>query len=186
MKLASRGGRDAGSIAVSHKGTKSFPGLSLCLRVNFVSLFELLSVPFRRVVLRQRLDDEVESEPQTPTVMIKKHRKDQRHCEQQHQHMTVVRPNNQQEEKADHQDHELRRDHVREDGAHEKPVFTLEQRQTMRAVVPDMKRVGRDRRLPTRRTTQSQRTPQYPLDIFQIYFQGMNPILREAGLNGKP
>jgi hypothetical protein len=46
------------------------------------------------IVLRQRLDDEVEPEPQTPTVMIEKHRKNQRHHEEDDQHTTVLRPNN--------------------------------------------------------------------------------------------
>ena len=48
-----------------------------------------------RIVLRQRLDNEVEPEPQTPTVMIKKHRKNQCHHEEQYQHTAVLRPNNQ-------------------------------------------------------------------------------------------
>ena len=76
--------------------------------------------------------------------MIKKHRKDQRHREQQDQHITVISPHNQQEEETNHEDHELSRDHVCEDGAHEKPVFTLEQREAVRTMVPDMKRLGRN------------------------------------------
>ena len=118
--------------------------------------------------------------------MVEQHREDQRHREQQDQHVTVIRPDNQQEKETDQQDHDLRRDHVREYGAHKKPVFTLEKRQAVRAMMPDMKRVGRDRRLPTRRTTQSQTTPQHPLDMFEIYFQGMAPYYREVGLNRKP
>ena len=47
------------------------------------------------VVLRQRLDNKVESQPQTPTVMIKKQRKNQCHHEEQYQHTAVLRPNNQ-------------------------------------------------------------------------------------------
>jgi len=166
MKLASRGGRDAGSITQirfrdkDHK--KQFHATAQrhsVFRCAVAPLREKSSVPFCRIVLRQRLDDKVESEPQTPAVMVKKYWKYQRHHEQQDQHVAVVSTHNQQEKETDHEDHELRRDHIREDGAHEKPVFTLEQRQTVRAVVPDMKRVGRDRRLPTRRTTQSQTTP---------------------------
>ena len=176
MKLASRGGRDAGSIAVSRKGAKVTPRRKetkkpLRLRLNFAPLREILPMPLGRIVLRQRLDDEVESQPQTPTVMIKKHRKDQCHREQQHQYVTVISPDNQQEEETHHEDYEFCRNHVREDGAHEEPVFTLEQREAMRTVVPDMKRVSRDLRFPARRTSQSQTTAQYPLDIFRVYFQ---------------
>ena len=118
--------------------------------------------------------------------MIKKHRKNQGHDEEQNQHVAVIGPDNQQEEETDQQDHELSGDHVREDCAHKKAVFTLEKRQAVRAVVPDVKWVGDNCRFPTGRTTQSQTTPQYPFDMFQIYFQGVAPYYREGGLNRKP
>ena len=105
--------------------------------------------------------------------MIEKHREDQGHQEEQYQYVAVIGPDNQQKKEADRQDHELRRDHVREYRAHKKPFFTLKKRETVRAMMPDMKRMRRDRRLPTGRTTQFQTTPQNPLDMFQIYFQGV-------------
>ena len=109
--------------------------------------------------------------------MIEKDREDQGHYEEQDQHVAVIGPDNQQEKEAHHEDHEFRRDHVREYRADEKPFFTFEKRQTMRAMMPDMKRMGGDCRLPTGRTTQFQTTPQNPLDMFQIYFQSVGHIL---------
>jgi len=106
-------------------------------------------------------------------VVIEKDGKDQGHHEEQDQHVAVIGPDNQQEKEADQQDHELRRDHVREYRTYKKPFFTLEKRETVRAMMPDVKRMGSDRRLPTRRTTQFQTTPQDPFDMFQIYFQGV-------------
>ena len=105
--------------------------------------------------------------------MIEKDWKDQGHHEEQDQHVAVIGPDNQQEKEADGEDHELRRDHIREYRAYKKPFFTFENRETVRAMMPDMKRMRRDRRLPTGRTTQFQTTPQDPLDMFQIYFQGV-------------
>lgn len=109
--------------------------------------------------------------------MIEKNRKNQCHRKEQDQYVAVVRPDNQQKKEADQQDHELRRDHIREDRPHKKSFFTLEKRETLRTVMTDVKRMGGDRRLPTGRTTQSQTTPQDPLDMFQIYFQGVGHIL---------
>ena len=144
---------------------------------NLSVLRETLSVLLATVILGQRLDDEVEPEPQAPTVMIEKNRKDQGHHEEQDQHVAVVGPDNQQEKEADHKDHELRRDHVREYRANKEPFLALEKRQAVRAMMPDVKRMGGNRRLPTGRTTQSQTTPQNPLDMFQIYFQSVGHIL---------
>ena len=134
-------------------------------------------MPFAAVVLRQRLDNEVEPEPQAPTVMIEKNRENQGHYKEQDQHVAVVGPDYQQEKEADHKNHDLRRNHVSEYRANKKPLLTLEQRQAVRAMMADMKRMGGDRRLPTGRTTQSQTTPQNPLDMFQIYFQSVGHIL---------
>ena len=109
--------------------------------------------------------------------MIEKDRENQGHQEEQDQHVAVVGTDNQQEKEADHKDHEFRRDHVREYRADKEPFFTLEKREAVRAVMADVKRMGGDRRLPTGRTTQSQTTPQNPLDMFQIYFQSVGHIL---------
>jgi hypothetical protein len=105
--------------------------------------------------------------------MIEKDREDQGHHEEQDQHVTVIGPDNQQEKEADREDHELRRHHIREYRAYKKSFFTFENRETVRAMMPDMKRVRRDRRLATGRTTQFQTTPQDPLEMFEIYFQGV-------------
>ena len=109
--------------------------------------------------------------------MIEKDGEDQGHHEEQDQHVTVVGPNNQQEKEAHREDHEFGRDHVGEYRAYEETFFTFEKRQAVRAMMPDMKRMGGDRRLATSRTTQFQTTPQNPLDMFQIYFQGVGHIL---------
>ena len=87
-------------------------------------------------------------------MVIEEDREDQGHHEEQDQHVAVISPDDQQEEEAHHEDHELRRDHVREYRADEKPFFTFEKRQTVRAVMPDMKRMRGDRRLPSGRTAQ--------------------------------
>jgi len=92
-------------------------------------------------------------------MMIEKDRENEGHDEQQNQHVVVIGPDDQQKEETDQQDHELSRDYVREYRAHKEPVFTLKKRQTVRAMVPDVKRVGDDRRFPAGRTTQSQTTP---------------------------
>lgn len=128
-------------------------------------------MPFAAVVLRQRLDDEVEAEPQAPTVVIEKDREDQGHDEEQDQYVAIVGPDNQQEKEADHENHEFSRDYVCEYRAYEKPFFTFEKRQAVWAVMPDMKGMRGDRRLSTRRTTKFQTTPQNSLDMFEIYFQ---------------
>ena len=60
--------------------------------------------------------------------MIEKDREDQGHHEEQDQHVAVIGPDNQQEKEADREDHELRRDHIREYRAYKKPFFTLEKR----------------------------------------------------------
>ncbi len=100
-----------------------------------------LSVPLSGVVFRQRLDDEIESKPQAPTVMVEKNRKNQGHDEEQDQHVAVVSPNNQQEKETDQQDHELRCDHIRQYRADKKPFFTLKEGQAVRTVMPDVKRM---------------------------------------------
>ena len=107
------------------------------------------------IVLREGFDDEVEPEPQTPTVVIEKHRKDQPHRKQQHQHIVVIGANYQQKEETNQQNHEFRGHYVREDRTHKKPIFTLEQRLAVRAVVPDVKRMSGDIRVTTGGTTQS-------------------------------
>jgi len=85
--------------------------------------------------------------------MIKGNRKNECHYEQQHQHPLVIRAYNQQEKEAYNEDHKLSRNHVREDCAHKKPVLTLEKRETVWAVMPDVKRSCDDAGLATGGTT---------------------------------
>ena len=73
-------------------------------------------------------------------MLVKSDRENQRHYEQQDQHSLVTGPDDQQEKEAYEQDHDLGRDDVGEDRAHKKPVLTLEEREAIGAVVPDMKR----------------------------------------------
>jgi hypothetical protein len=110
-------------------------------------------------------------------VVIESDGENQGHDKEQDQNPFVVRADYQQEKEADHKNHDLRRNHVSEYRANKKPLLTLEQRQAVRAMMPDVKRMGSDRRLPTGRTTQPQTTPQNPLDMFQIYFQSVGHIL---------
>src|ERR1051326_3957922 len=121
-------------------------------------------------VLRQRLDNEVKTEPQTPTVMIERDRDNEGHDEQHHQHTLVIRAQNQQTKEADQQDCKLRRHHVRENCADEKPVFALEQRHAGRAVMADAERVRENLRLTTHGTQQPQTTTQYQLDLLEIFY----------------
>src|ERR1041384_5355410 len=95
--------------------------------------------------------------------------------------MFVVRSDYQQEKEADQQNDELSGDDVGENCPHKKTVFAFEKSEAVRAVMPDVKRLVNNLRLATRRTPQSYRTPQDPLDLFCIYFQGVPHILREVG-----
>jgi len=95
-------------------------------------------------VLRQRLDNEVETEPQTPAVMIKSHWKNQRHHKEYDEDIRIIRANNQQAKEANEKDNELRRDDVCENRTYKKAVLTLKKRHAMRTVMADVKRGGDD------------------------------------------
>ena len=86
-------------------------------------------------------------------MVIKGDWKYDRHDKQQHEHALVGRPNNQQEKEAHDEDHELGRDHIREDRAHEKPILPLEKRHAGWTVMPDMKRLCDDSGFATGGTT---------------------------------
>ena len=124
-------------------------------------------------VLRQGFDNEIEAQPETPTVVVESHWKDQRHYEEQHQHFAVVGAEYEQTEEADHQDRQLGCHYVRKDRTHQEAVLTFVKRQTVGAMMPDMKRVRRNLRFATCRTTQSQTATEYSLDLFRICFQLM-------------
>ena len=86
-------------------------------------------------------------------MVIKGDRKNQRHDKQQHQHLGVIRADNQQEKEAHEEDYDLGGDDVCEDCAYKKPVLTLEKCETVWAVMPDVKRSGDDSRFATSGTT---------------------------------
>jgi len=106
-------------------------------------------------------------------VVIESDRENQGHDEEQDQHVFVVRTDYEQEKEADQQYDELSGDDVGENCTHKKAVFAFEKSHAVRAVMPDVKRLVNNLRLATRRTPQSYRTPQDPLDLFRIYFQGV-------------
>lgn len=60
-------------------------------RCIFVRLLIQFFMLLGGVVLGQRFDDEVETQPQAPTVMVKGHWKHQRHDKEQHQDALVIR-----------------------------------------------------------------------------------------------
>ena len=86
-------------------------------------------------------------------MVIKDDGEKQRHYEQQYEHVRVACADNQQEKEAHDKNHELGRDHVRENRTHEKPILTLKKRQAGWAVMPDVKRLRDDARLATRGAT---------------------------------
>jgi len=92
-------------------------------------------------------------------VVVKGDGKNQRHQEQEHEHILVIRADNQEEEEADHEDQELRGDDVRENRADEKAVFTLEKRHAVWAVMADVEWLRDDPGRATGRTTQFQTPP---------------------------
>ena len=103
-------------------------------------------------------------------MVIERDRENQGHDEEQDQNAFVIRADYQQEKEADQQNDELSGDDVGENCADKEAVFTFEKRHAVRAVMPYVKRLVNNLRLATRRTTQSYRTPQDPLDLFHIYF----------------
>lgn len=103
--------------------------------------------------------------------MIKSHWKYQRHNEKYDEDTLIIRPDNQQAKEANKKDNELRGDDVSQNRAHEKAVLTLEKREAVRTVMPDVKRGGDNLRFATCRTTQSQTTTQYSFNLFNICFQ---------------
>ena len=106
-------------------------------------------------------------------MVIESDGENQGHDEEQDQDAFVVRADYQQEEEADQQNDKLSGNDVGENCAHEETVFAFEKRHAVRAVMPDVKRLVNNLRLATRRTPQSHRPPEDPLDLFQVYFQGV-------------
>jgi hypothetical protein len=105
-------------------------------------------------IFRQRLDEVVETQPETPTVVIKGDREDQSDDKQHNQHTLVPRADHQQTKEAKDEDHQFGYDHVRQNCAHEKPVFAFEKRLATGAMMPDMERAVYDCGLATGRTKQ--------------------------------
>ncbi len=99
-------------------------------------------------------------------MVIERDGEKQRHYEEQDENVFVIRANYQQEEEANQQDYDFGGDDIGENCSHEEAVFAFEKGEAVRTVMPDVKRLVNDSRLATRRTTQRQRTSQYPLDLF--------------------
>ena len=106
--------------------------------------------------------------------MIKGDGKNERHHEQDHEHVLVIGADNQEEKEADDKDHELGGDDVREDRAHEKPVFPLEKRHAAWAVMAYVKGLCDDPGRAAGWATQFHAPAQDCLDLFKVYFQGLH------------
>ena len=106
-------------------------------------------------------------------MVIESDRENQGHDEEQDQDVFIGCSDYQQEEKADEENDEFGGDDVGENCAYKEAVFALEEGSAVRAVMPDVKWLGNNPRLTTRRTTQSDSPTQNPLDLFRIYFQGV-------------
>jgi hypothetical protein len=101
-------------------------------------------------------------------VVIKRDWEDQGHDKQDHQHALVFCADYQQTKETKEQDHQFRDNHIGQDRTYEKAVFTLEERQANRAVMPDMERAIYDFGLATGRTKQLEGALQYPNSLFFV------------------
>ena len=115
-----------------------------------------LFVAFRGV-FRQGFDEEVEAQPQAPTVVIESNRENQCQYEEQDEDAFVISPHDQEEEEANQQDHKLGGDDVGQDCADKEAVFPLEKGHAVRTVMADLKRMVNNPGLTTRGTAQPQR-----------------------------
>jgi hypothetical protein len=106
-------------------------------------------------------------------VVIESDRENQSHDEEQDQDVFVGRADYQQEKETDQQNDEFGGDNIGKNCPHKEAVFALEKSPAVRAVMSDVKGLGNNPRLATRRATQSHGATQNPLDLFQIYFQGV-------------
>ena len=97
------------------------------------------------LVFGQRLDEVIETEPKTPTVMIKGDRKDQCDGKQHRQHALILSAEYEQAKEAKNQDYELGDDDICENCAYKEPVFTFVKREANRAMMADVKRPLDDR-----------------------------------------
>ena len=119
-------------------------------------------------IFGQRLNQIIETEPQTPTVVIKRDWKDHGHDKQDHQYALVLCADHQQTKETKQQDHQFRDDHIRQDRPDEKAVFTFEEGQANRAMMPDVERAVYDFGLATGRTKQLEAAFQYSNSLFFI------------------
>jgi hypothetical protein len=105
--------------------------------------------------------------------MIEGHRENQRHHKEQHQHTFIFGADNKEKEETNQQNHEFSGHDIGENRAHEKAILTLKKRQTVWAVMPDMKRVCDDPGFATGGTKQSQTATQNLFDLLVVYFQSV-------------
>ena len=85
--------------------------------------------------------------------MVERDWKNQGHYEKQDEYVVIIRADDQQEEETNQQDHDLGSHDVGENSSHEKALLAFEKGHAVRTVVPDVKWLGHDPRLATRRTT---------------------------------
>ncbi len=91
------------------------------------------------LVFGQRLDEVIETEPKTPTVMIKGDRKDQCDGKQHRQHALILSAKYEQAKEAKNQDYEFGDDDVCKDRADKEPVFTFVKGEANGAMMPNVK-----------------------------------------------
>jgi len=76
-------------------------------------------------IFRQILNQIIQAEPTTPTVVEERYREDDCQREQQPQDCVVLKTNDQETEKADCQNYQLGDHHVGQNGADEEDFFPL-------------------------------------------------------------
>lgn len=89
-------------------------------------------------LFRESFNHVVESEPETPAVMIEGQRERDCNAEQHPQGRFVLGAQHQQAQKTDDKNHKFTHHDVHENGANEKPFLPLEDRLAVFAVVLDM------------------------------------------------
>jgi hypothetical protein len=119
--------------------------------------------------IRQGVHNEIEPQPQTPTVMIKSYWKNQRHQNQDHEHARIARIKHQQKG-TDYQDQQFGYHYICEKRPYEQNIFTLEHCVAVRAAMPDPERLSNNLRLAACRTTQSETAPQDRFHLLDFLF----------------
>jgi len=120
--------------------------------------------------LRQPLDQVIQSQPQTPTVVIESERKTDSNYEQHRQHRLLVQMREEQAEKVNDEDADFGRDHVRHDRADKKAFFAFEGHIAGGAVNSDIEGPPKDRGSAAGGALQLETPPQREGDCARISF----------------